>query len=286
MSDQQQFQNKISIGGTVFEFTSCGIQETRELLLDDEGARGTRSMVLERATQGLIRVLGPIKLQPTPLELKSLWPYIVNSSTATTLTDAMQDVTVIKDLNTASETYSGRFSKATFEGAPGKRMELTLDFVGYSCTMGSGGGISGAGDITNSPYMMAALGSGITIGGTTYSIDRFALEIDNKIEPTFMQGQNATDLMPLGREVTLGLDFKYTSTEASLLTTAQSGPVLGSPVVASFAFTNGSNSATFTCGAVVSTSKTVGSTQKKLRLPMEYKCLRVGSTLELVSVFA
>lgn len=286
MSDQQLFQTKISIAGTTYEFTQCGIAESRELLLDEEGVRGTRSMVLERATQGLIHVGGPIKMQPTPLELQTLWPLIVNSSSANTLSDAMQDITVVKDLITASESYSGRIAKARLEGSPGKRIELTLDFVGYSCTMGSGGVVSGTGDITNSPYMMAGLGSGITIGGTTYNVDRFMFEIDNKIDPTFMQGQTATDLQPTGREVTLGLDFKYTSVEAGLLTTAQAGPVLGSPAVATFALTNGSNHMSISCGAVIAASHTVGATSKKLRLPFEYKCLRVGSTLEIVASFA
>ena len=283
--DRMKWATKLSIGGVVCEFVDNSIKGTDELILDEEGVRGTRSMIIERATQGQQRVSGDIKMNPTPLELSGLWPFIAQGSTGDTLTDAMQDVTVIKDTQTTSESYSGRFSKFKFEGSPGKKMDLTLSFLGYSYTMGSGGVVSGTPDITNSPYMMSQTGSGVTIGGTAYLFDKVSLEVDNKIEPTFMQGRTATDLMPTGREVTLTCSLKYTSIETGLLATAQAGPVLGTPVAGSIAWTNGTNSATFTFAAMIATPETVEIVAKKLRLPLTFKCLRVGSSLEVVAVF-
>ncbi len=285
MTEAMSYKAKLSIGGTVVEFVSCDIKETRELLDDEDGIRGTRSRVLERATQGHIKVSGSIKMNPTPLELATVFPFACGNS-GTSLTDAMQDVTIVKDLGTVSETYAGaRVNKLKIEGKPGKKLDLTLDIVGKTCTMGSGGGISTIPDITVRPYMMQDAGSGLTISGGTYAIDEFEFEIDNKIDPTFMQGQTATDLEPTDREVNLKVRLKYTGTEAGLLTTAQAGPAIATPATGSIAFTNGTNSFSLTFGALVAAPQTVGVTdKKKLRLPLSYRCYKVGTTLEAVTV--
>ncbi len=285
MTEAMGFKALATFGGTAIEFVTNGIQETRELLDDDVGIRGTRSRTIERACQGLIRVGGNLKLNPTPVELAAIWPFCVQNSTAYTLTDAMQDVTVVTDLMTFKNTYVGRIGKVKLSGAPGKRLELDLTFVGKSNTQAASS-LNGIPDITVRPYMMQDAGSGITIGGTAYSFDQFELEIDNHIEPTYMQGQTATDLEPSDRTVRFKIRTKYNTAEAALQTLATSGPVLGSPVTASLAFTNGSNSVTFTMGAVVAEPKTVAVPSKKpLRWDGEFRCYKVGTTLEVVTVF-
>jgi len=280
------FATKLSLGGTAVEFVTCDIAETRETLLDDDGIRGQRSMQLERTAQGLIKVGGTIKMHPTPAELALIWPFLVQSSTGATLTDLMQDCAVILDTQTKTYSFTGRISKGVLSGRPGKKLDLTLTYVGYSCTVSAGGSVGGTPDIANGPYMMSQLGSGVTIAGTAYLIDEFELEIDNMIDPTFMQGQTATDLYPTGRKVGLSIRTKYTSTESGLLTVAQAGQIIASPLVASLAFTDGANSASFAFGALVADSKTVVATEKKLRLPLKYHCLKVGSTLEVVTTLA
>lgn len=286
MTEALSYKSKLSIGGAVMEFVSCDIKETRELIDDEEGIRGTRSRVLERAVQGLIKVGGSIKMNPTPIELAAVWPYCVQSSTGAVLTDAMQDVSVIVDLQTVANTYLGRFSKVTLGAQPGKKLDLTLQFVGKTNTVGSGGAVSGTPDITVRPYMMMDSGSGITIGGSTYAIDQFELDIDNHIDPTYMQGQTATDLEPMDREVRLKVRTKYTGTESGLQTTAIAGPSIASPVSGSIAFTNGSNSVTFTFGALVAEPESVTVTdKKKLRWNGNYRAYRTGSTLEVVTAF-
>lgn len=289
MAETMLFQSKASVGGTVLEFVSIGIKETRELVLDNEGIRGTRSKTLERAAQGLIHIAGPLEMNPTPLELKTIWPYVVQNSTGYTLTDAMQDVTLVKDFGTTaniSESYSGRFSKATLSGRPGEKLKLVLDFIGYSTTISTGGTLSSSADITNRPYMMQDMGSGITIGSNTISVEEFELVIDQKIVPTFLQGQTATDLMPDVRDVTLSIRPKYSnSTETGLLTTAQAGPVLGSPVTGSLAFTDGTNSVTFAFNALIAQAESPTLTSRKIRMPLTYHALRVGTNLEVVTSF-
>lgn len=285
MSDVGGFKAFLTIGGTYYEFVTQGISGGYELIDDEDGIRGTRSRTLERATQGNFRGGGDLKINPTPLELSGLWPYLVNSTTGVVLTDAMQDVTVVVDMITKKLTFVGRFAKGVLSGESGKKLDLTISFVAKSMTEGASS-LSGIPDITNRPYMCADSGSGCTIGGVAYSFTKFELSIDNHIEPTYMQGQAPTDLEPQDREVRLNVNTKYTSTEAALQTLALTGPVLASPVVGSLAFTNGANSATFAMGALVAVPKSVTVPSKKmLRWDGEFHAYKVGTTLEVVPTF-
>lgn len=282
MSETMGYLAGMSIGGTVVEFVSHDIKETREIIQDD-GLRGTRTRALERVAQGNIKVAGSITMQPSPVELTAVLKYLLSSGSGLALTDAMQDVVVVVATPVITNTYTGRFTSGEFTGEPGKKVTLKLNFVGKTLSTGAGGALA-APDLTQRPYMFYDMGSGITIGGTAYSIDKFHLMFDNKIEPTYMQGQAATDLEPTDRVITLGIQTKYTSVEAGLLVTAQTGPVIASPQAASVAFTNGSDSLTFTFGALVATSETVVVPGRQhLRLPLNYQCYGVGTTKEVVT---
>ena len=286
MTEQMAYGTRMTIGGNPMEFKSHSIKQTIDLS-EDDGLRGVRSRVLERVAQGLIHVAGQIEFEPTPAEVAILLPLIVSDSTTdTVLTDTMADVTIVIDNGTKTDTFVGRFAKATFSGSSGQKIRLTVDFIGKTRSSSAGGSLSGVPDITSRPYMFHDMGSGITIGGTAYSVDKFELTIDNHIEPTFMQGQVATDLEPTDRTVSLGVQTKYTPTEDALLVLATAGPVLGAPLAASIAFTNGANSMSFSFGAIVAESESVVNQGKrtKLRLPLYYHCYKVGTTLETVPV--
>lgn len=284
MTEAMEYKALTTVSGTYYEFVTNGITGGFELLDDDMGIRGTRSRVLERATQGLFRGGGNLKLNPTPLELSGLWPSMVASS-GNTLTDAMADVTVVVDLITKKNTYVGRFNKFTLSGRPGKKLELDVSYIAKSLTEGATS-LSGIPDITVRPYMMQDAGSGITIGGVTYSFDEFEFTIDNHIEPTYMQGQTPTDLEPRDREVHLKIRTKYNTAEAALQTLALTGPVLGSPVTGTLAFTNGSNSVSLAFGALVAVPKAVTVPSKgPLRWDGEFRAYKVGTTLEVVPTF-
>jgi hypothetical protein len=164
-------------------------------------------------------------------------------------------------------------------------LELTASFMAKSMTEGATS-LSGTPDITVRPYMMQDSGSGIVIGGVTYSFAEFDFSIDNHIQPTYMQGQAPTDLEPQDREVMLRIKTKYNTAEAALQTLALSGPVLGSPVTGTLAFTNGSNSCSLAFGALVAVPKSVTVPGKgPLRWDGEFRAYRVGSTLEVVPTF-
>ena len=282
MAEQMGYGVRMTVGGSPMEFVSHDIKETIEIV-EDEGIRGSRARVLERVAQGSKKVAGSITFEPTPTEMGVLLPLVCQNSSGVTLTDALQDVSIVIDNVTKKYTYVGRFSKMNITGESGKKIQVKVQFVGKSLTVSGGGGLSGAADITSRPFMFYDIGSGLTLGSNTYSIDKFDLAIDNKIEPTYMQGQTATDLEPSDRVVTLGVQLKYTAAESTLLDQAQAGPSLSSPLSGSVAFANGSSSMSFTFGALVAASETVVVPNKKgLRLPLNYHCYRVGSTLEVV----
>lgn len=287
MTEAMNYAVLASFGGQAIEFVSSGISAEYELIDDEDGIRGVRSRTLERAVQGNMRGGGRLHLNPTPVELAAIWPYCVQNSTGYTLTDAMQDVTAIIDLKTKKNTYTGRVGRVVLSGEPGKKLDLNLDYVVKSYTEGATS-LNSVPDITARPYMVNDIGSGVTIGGSAYAIDRFELEVNNFISPTYMAGSaNPSDLEPTDRTVRLKIRTKYTSTESGLQTTAAAGPVLASPVTGSLAFTNGSNSVSFAFGAMIAEPKTVTveRRQDKLRWEGMYHCLKVSTTLELVTTF-
>lgn len=286
MSEAMAYATRMTCGGNAVEFLSSGLKQTTEIVAD-EGIRGTRSRVMERLALGNISVGGTIEFNPTPAELAFLLPLVTGSSTtATVLTDALADVTIVVDSKTVLDTYVGRMNKFTFTGEPGEKMKLSADFVGKTRTAGTGGTLAGTPDVSVRPYMFYDAGSGITIGGTVYQIDKFEFSIDNKIVPTYMMGQTVTDLEPTDRIVMLSLQSKFNAAENALLVLNEAGPVIASPLTASIAFTDGANSVTFTFAALVAPPETISIPNRagKLRLPLNYQCYRAATSLEVVPV--
>ncbi|WP_397570661.1 phage tail tube protein [Schlesneria sp. T3-172] len=267
------------------EFVSCDLAETIPIEQDD-GLRGTRTRAAERLAQGNIAVGGSIVLEPTPVELETIMPFIMGTASSSgtyALADTLPFLYLLVDYTTKVNTFTTKVSRATFSASPGRKLQLKLDLVGTVMTIGNAGTFASASipamDLTARPWMMYDLGSGVTINSLTYSIDRFELIIDNMIDPTYMQGQTATDLEPADRIITLGMQTKFTSTEVVLQTDtrAKTGRA------ASLAFTNGSNILTMTFAQLVAMAESVKIPgRSKLRLPLNYQCYGLSTTKELV----
>jgi hypothetical protein len=266
------------------EFVSHNIKETIAIE-DDDGMRGTRTRASERVAMGNITIAGSITFQPSPAEWEVLLPYLLGgpaSSGTFALADTLPDMFLMVDHVAKVNTYLLRVTSGTISGEPGKKIKLMLNVVGKTLTIGNAGTFPGtvpAIDTTSRPYMMYDLASGITIAGVAYSIDKFELQIDNKIEPTYMQGQTATDLEPTDRIISLGIQTKYTSTETVLHNAARTGTVQG----ASVGFTNGGVSLTMTFAGLVATAESPQVPGRQhLRLPLNYHAYGVGTTKEMV----
>lgn len=285
MAEADGFLSRMSIGGVVVAFVSHDIKEARPLV-DDDGLTGTRTRGVERVVQGNFAVAGSIVMQPTEVEWAAILPFVMGNS-ALLLTDAMTDVTVVVDTKTKSYSYLGRFNTCKITGEKGKKLWVTLGFIGYTCTPGAGGVITTAVDKTTGPLMFYGAGSGITIVSTTYVIDKFELDIDNHIIPTYMSGQSATDLEPQDRTITLGIQTKFNAAELALSALAIAGPVFGTPMTSTIAFTNGTNTLSLAFAAVVPVSETVVVPGRApLRLPLNFSCYGASTTKELVTTIA
>lgn len=284
--------NAIGGGTTTFngssiplEYLSHSIKESIERL-EDDGIRGTRSRASERIALGNVKVAGQLKLQPTPVELEALMPFIMGTASAAgtyALADALTDMYMMIDNIASVDTYLLRISKATFEAKSGERLSLTLDVVGKTLTTGAAGSFPGtvpATDLTVRAYQFYDNASGITVAGTAYSIDQFKLTIDNKIDPTYMMGQTATDLEATDRKVMVDVRTKYTSTELGLWTAARAGTAQ----TGSASFTNGANTFSMTFGKLIANAESVVQEKRdgKIRLSLSYGAYTTGTTKELV----
>lgn len=283
--------NPIGGGTTIFnsssirlEYLSHDIKETIELE-QDEGLRGTRTRASERIALGNVKIAGSVTFEPTPVEFQALLPFILGtagSSGTYAEADTLPDLYMMIDQVVEVNTYLLRVNKASFSGQPGKKIKLKLDVVGKTMTQSAAGSFPASvppSDLTARPYMFWDSGSGITIAGTSYSFDKFELDIDNKIEPTYMHGQYATDLEPTDRQITLSIQTKYTSTEAVLFTAIRAGTAQSG----SIAFTNGTNSLGFTFGKLIGFSESVTVPGRQhLRLPLKYQAYGISTTKELV----
>jgi hypothetical protein len=296
MAESMTYKGRLAInpfGGGTTTFNSSSIQipylshTIKETInrLEDDSMRGTRTRTVERLAQGNKVVGGQLKLQPTNDELQALMPFImgVASSGGTyALADALTDLYVLIENVATVDTYLLRISKATFEARSGDRLNLTLDLAGKTLTKGSAGSFPGtvpAADLARS-YMFYDNASGITLAGTAYPIEGVQVVIDNAIVPTFMMGQDATDLEATDRKVTVSAKTKYTADELTLIAAIRAGTAM----TGSLSFTNGSDTFAMTFGNLFGNSQSVEQTSRaaKMRYPLELGAYGVGTTKELV----
>jgi len=161
--------------------------------------------------------------------------------------------------------------------------------IGTAIGPGQNGALTAAGtydglsipaiDVASRPYMFYDDTSGITVNSLTYGVEDVVITIDNRIVPTFMSGQTATDVEPTDRIVTVSVRTKYTSGETALQTDTRAG----TPRTGSIAFTNGAATFSFMFGNLMSAARSVVAPDRNhLRLPLTYQAYGVSTTKELV----
>jgi len=255
-------------------------------VVSDESLRGTRTRAVERLALGLIKVSGSLTIQPNVLSLENFMPFILGTATSSgsyVVADTLPTLYLLIDTVAKVYTATCAVTKATFSGEPGERITMKLDLVGSAWTIGAAGTFASASipaiDIATRPYMFYDDGSGITINSIAYAIDKFDVSIDNKIVPTYMMGQTATDLYPTDRVVMVSVETKYTSGE----TTLETDQVAGTPRTASISMTNGENTFSFTFGNLLASANSVVIPGRNhLRLQSEYQAYGVSTTKEIV----
>jgi len=268
----------IDTSSTGMELVSFGITETVEHL-QTNGIRGTRSLSKERNREGLKRVGGPITWHPSPLDLDFFLPCILGAAEnadAFAVDEALTSFVMGVDLVADAFEYGDLFvNKATFRGAAGQLVELTLDCIGEAKTDLSYPSLTlgvAAGDV---PYRFFE--GVLTLESSAREMESFELTIDNQLATLFRNSQTATAISPQNRIVMLTVETPYTSSEVGLNTAAFAG------AAGSLVFTNGNMSTTFTFGNLQLNPKTTPVVNGKSEIVqrLTYQAFRSGSTREI-----
>jgi hypothetical protein len=260
-----------------YEFVSESLQK-KQTILETAGLRGTRSHPAERTRDGTYEIAGTLNLHVSPAMLDLLLPRILGaaeSSDLFALAETLPEFDVLVDRVAKRFVYgSCKVNKATFKGKASGLLELALDLVGKTETV-SATAFPAIAAPTDPPYVFHD--GTFTLGGSARKVLEFELVIDNQVKPRFTNSQSATDLSPEDRIVTAKLKTPYTSDEADLY-----GVNTANAAAASFAFTNGGYSTTFSLAKlqIPDMSPVVGG-KGEITLEINGVAKKSGSTAEL-----
>jgi hypothetical protein len=256
---------------------------------DTNGLRGTRSHSVERNLESLKRVGGQLILQPNVVELGLLLPWIFGAagSGSGTVTYALAETIptryVTIDRVAKVFTYAGvGVDTATFRASQGEPLELELDCIGQTETVGNSGTFPAIDiDLTTKPWMFHNLA--LSIAATTYNTRDFSLTVSNFIDrERFFNSQTLTAVNAMDREITISATLPYG--DASAVYT--SGMAAGG-VAAVATFTNSdSDVLTFTIvkAAAPSLSPVVEGPRSEVFLRWNAVCFKSSTTEPLVTV--
>lgn len=249
--------------------------------IDTNGLKGTRARYVNRIREGRRRVSGSITLNPTAAELAFLLPYLFGASAAGTsfpLGETLTQFAAQADRVQKVFTYQGLVaSRATFRGTSGQPLEMTLDLVGRTESVGNAGTFPNLSiDTATAPFVYTD--SVITLNTTTYQSTEFEMTFDNGVDAErFLNSQTLVTAQATDRVVTLRLGIPYGD-----------GSALYTPGTATLAavvtFTNGALSLAFSYANVFAAWETpVANGRGEMVLPINGQAYRDGSTAELVT---
>jgi hypothetical protein len=273
-------------------FLDCGVV-SRGKTEDMNLLRGTRSRSKEATRQGIQRCGGPIRTNPTAIEMQSWLPWILGTPVSGT-TYALAEAIATRFLSidrsnylfggTAGKvyTYSGAgINRATWKAAQGGiPLELSVEVVAQTEAVGIYSSFPVlALDIATKPWLFTDLT--LTIGGTPYNCRDFELTLDNKIDTErFLNSLTLTGLYGTDRIVSLSTHVPYAGAEALY----NSG---GSGVSCTAVFTNGVDVLTFTLGSLVfPQGSPPGNERNETFLPVTGEAYMSGANKELVATLA
>jgi hypothetical protein len=204
-----------------YDFLSEGLALTEEIV-DGSGIVGSRSRPKERARQGIRRVTGSLNMQPSPVELNTLLPWVLGgvkdgATFEIPLTETLPEKFITIDRVQKVFTYNGcKASRMTVRGAQGQPVQFTFDVEGKDETVAAAGSFPGtwALDLTAGPYMFHE--AVISVAGTPYNYREFELTLDNGLDgERFLNSQTRTEIMAHDRLVTVSLTGPYGDNSAT-----------------------------------------------------------------------
>jgi len=242
-------QSRLSLaaGGTAigsyteaYEFLAESLRK-QLTIVDTAGLRGTRSHPAERTRDGTYAIGGGLQFHATPAMLDLLLPRILGANEATdvfALAETLPEFDVLIDRVAKRFVYAGcQVNRATFRAAAGGPLELDLDVIGKTEVVSATAFPSITAPV-DPPYVWQDCVC--TVNGSARVVTQWDLTIDNALNARFSNSQTATDIHSTDRIVTVNLTVPYTSSEVDLY-----GVNTGGAAAATFVFTNGNYSTTF-----------------------------------------
>lgn len=262
-----------------FDFRSEDLKLQEEFMQLD-GMRGTLSRSSERNRQGIRRVSGPIRLQPTAVEWARLLPWILGtpaSGNIYALAESLPSRYVVVDRVTKVFTYEGvKVNRATIKASQGQPLDLELDLIGVDESPGNAGTFPALDlDTSTQPFVFHDLT--FTIAGGAVKAKEVTIVIDNKLDgdrffnsPTLNSAFNATD-----RNISLQTSLPY-GDHSALYGTGPGG------VSATANFVNGGTSLLWEFIRVAFPRQSPGTPERQeIMLPLQGQALTLGSEKEL-----
>ena len=212
-----------SAGATQLEYLSETIskQQTR---FHSDGIRGSRSKREERIRITQEAVGGQITLNPTPVELDLLLPFILGADEATdvfALAETLKEFGVLVDRGTQRFVYTGCFvNRATFQITQGQPLSLQLDILGKTEVTSASAAPSGSID-TGQIYIASDLTYSLPADASASEVRQATIVIDNMLDGNrYFNSTTRTEIPSTGRSVAVNMNVPYTDDEKDLYDTA------------------------------------------------------------------
>lgn len=159
----------------------------KEAVIDGNGLRGTFTPKIERVRAGLQDISGQLVFQPTVTELTTLLPWIHGAAASGTdypLSDSQLSRYLQIDRISKVFKYSGCVvDRATFRASQGEPLELTLDVVGLTETVGNSGtfpAVSIDTTVSSGPLVFTDLA--LVVNSVTVNAREIEVVIDNGVD--------------------------------------------------------------------------------------------------------
>lgn len=262
------------------ELISSTLKQTVPLI-QSEGMQGTRSRTAPRVSQGQKTVAGDLVMNPTPVELDTLLPYILGANESTdvfAVADTLPSFYVMLDRVQKLHTYAGLVvARAVFDFTANQLVRLTLSLVGTTETEANAGGFPSLTIDTGEAYV--AHQAVLTYDSVAREFNSARLTIDNAPKVDFRMNQEANVITPTDRIVTLDVELPYDSANNDIYTEQEAGTYANATLV----LTNGNQSLTFTLNSLMAEPGTpdIQARGQELVMPLSFRAYKSGSTNEI-----
>ncbi len=227
---------KVSLNGTAMAVLSCSLGK-KEVLLQRNGLRGTRSHFDTDVRKGPQSISGSISSEPSYDELVALVALAVGAGG--NATDSIAAFNAVVDRHQRVDTYTGcKIGKLTLAGTQGGIISCNLDLVGETEVPNTGTVATPASDI---PFILADMV--LTLVNAARETHNFTLVIDNHLDGgRFLNALTLSEVVEQDRTVTLTTTHPHNDTNIDLYDQAVGGST------GSLALNNGTNTGTFSFG--------------------------------------